>query len=131
MSKNIIIVEDDPFSQNFYEYVFRKAGFACIVIEDGDLLIEKLKTTEASLIIMDINLQNTYLNGEKADGIMISRFLKQNDSFSKIPIILVSAYPVSQNGKNYFEESLADDYITKPITDFNFLIGKVNKLIAE
>jgi CheY-like chemotaxis protein len=131
MSKNIIIVEDDPFSQNFYEYVFRKAGFTSTIIEDGDLLIEKLKTIEASLIIMDINLQNTYLNGEKADGIMISRYLKQSENFSKIPIILVSAYPVSQNGKNYFEESLADDYITKPITDFNFLIGKVNKLIAE
>jgi len=131
MSKNIIIVEDDPFSQNFYEYVFRKAGFTSIIIEDGDLLMEKLKTMEASLIIMDINLQNTYLNGEKADGIMISRYLKQNETYSKIPIILVSAYPVSQNGKNYFEESLADDYITKPITDFNFLIGKVNKLIAE
>jgi CheY-like chemotaxis protein len=129
--KNLLIVEDDPFTVDFYLFIFKKAGFNPIVIEDGDRVIESLGTSEISLIIMDINLKNTYLKGEKIDGIKLSNFIKTNTGYSKIPIMLVTAYSPSIKGENFYKESLAEDYITKPIVDFNLLINKVNKLIAN
>ncbi len=131
MDKKIIIVEDDPFSQDFYKFVFSKAGFEPAIMEDGDVILETLKQGGISLVIMDINLKNTYLKGEKTDGMKLSKVIKQDKDISRVPILLVTAYTANNIGKNFFEESLAEDYITKPILDFNLLINKVNKLIAE
>lgn len=131
MKKNILIVEDDPFSQDFYKFIFVKAGFNPIILEDGDLVVQTLADESISLIIMDINLRNTYLKGERMDGMKLSRFIKTNDSFPQIPILLVTAYTLNSSTSNFFEESLAEDYITKPIMDFNLLLNKVNKLIEN
>jgi len=130
MSRKIIIVEDDPFSQDFYKFIFSKAGFETLITEDGEKLLDYLRQGDISLVIMDINLKNTYLNGEKTDGMKLSRVIKQEKLISKVPILLITAYTASNIGKNFFEESLAEDYITKPILDFNLLINKVNKLIT-
>ncbi len=129
MSKKIIIVEDDPFSQDFYKFIFTKAGYEPVIIEEGDRLLEMLKNEDIKLVIMDINLKNTYLKGEKTDGMKLSRVIKQDKQIAKIPILLITAYTASNIGKNFFEESLAEDFITKPILDFNLLINKVTKLI--
>ncbi|MGE5432454.1 MAG: response regulator [Syntrophomonadaceae bacterium] len=131
MEKNIIIVEDDPFTQEFYKYLFSKTKYKTTTIEDGDLLMEKVKEDNVSLVIMDINLKNTYMNGEKVDGVILSRFIKQNEQLSGIPILLVTAYQKNVGPNNYFEESLADDYIVKPIIDYNDLLNKVNKMIVN
>lgn len=129
MGKKIVIVEDDPFSQDFYKFIFTKAGYEPSIIEDGDLLLENLYNGDINLVIMDINLKNTYLKGEKSDGMKLSRIIKQDKKISKVPILLITAYTASNIGKNFFEESLAEDFVTKPILDFNLLIDKVNKLI--
>ena len=129
MKKKIIIVEDDPFTKQFYDYLFNKTDYTVIQSEDGDEIIKQLSCNEVVLIILDINLKNTFLNGEKIDGISISRFLKQSAQFSNIPILLATAYQKKMGNRNYFEESLADDYIVKPITDFNSLLNKVDQLV--
>ena len=127
--KNILIVEDDLFTIDFYKYIFKKAKHNIIVLEDGDEIIETLQTKKIHLIIMDINLKNTYLNGVKIDGIKLSKFIKENINFAHIPILLVTAYSMDMKDDVLFKNSLAEDYITKPIVDFNFLIDKVNTLM--
>ena len=93
--------------------------------------MEILREKNISLIIMDINLKNTYLNGEKINGIKLSGSIKRDDRFAKIPILLVTAYSPSVKGENFYQDSLAEDYITKPIIDFNLLINKVNRLVLN
>ncbi len=129
--KNILIIEDDPFTIDFYLFIFKKAGFNAIVMEDGDKVIEFLTSNKINLIIMDINLKNTYLNGAKIDGIKLSNYIKSSNGISNIPIMLVTAYSPSIKGENFYKESLAEDFITKPIVDFNLLIRKVNNLIKD
>jgi len=131
MEKSVIIVEDDPFSQDFYKFIFRKAGISHQIIEDGDLLISTLRTERIGLIIMDINLKNTYLNGEKTDGVRLSKLIKEDADLHTIPVILVTAYSSNSSDNKFLEESHAEDYITKPILDFNALISKVNSYIMK
>lgn len=128
MNGKIIIVEDDPFSQEFYLLLFEKRGYDCMIEEDGDKLIQDIQTDNVDLIIMDINLRNTYFEGEKIDGVQLSRMIKQNDKLKSIPILLITAYSDSIVENKYFDESMAEDYIIKPITDFNKLINKVEGL---
>lgn len=131
MSKSILIVEDDPFTQQFYTYIFTKTGYNMILTEDGNEIFEILGKEEISLIILDINLKNTYIDDEKADGIQISRKIKKELNLGSVPILLVSAYQIKTGGRNYFEESLADDYIIKPIIDFNLFLKKIDQLLEN
>ncbi len=55
-----------------------------------------------SLIIMDINLKNTYLNNEKVDGVILSRIVKENPVYSKVPVLLVTAYSLVADGPGFF-----------------------------
>ncbi len=128
MNGKIIIVEDDPFSQEFYLLLFEKKGYDCVIEEDGDKLIKDIQNEYVDLIIMDINLRNTYFEGEKIDGVKLSRIIKQNEKLKSIPILLITAYSDSIVENKYFDESMAEDYIIKPITDFNKLINKVEGL---
>ena len=131
MNRNILIVEDDPFSQDFYKFIFKKAGYNATILEDGDEILRKLESEKIDLLIMDINLKNTYLKGEKIDGMQLSRIIKQNEHTCKIPILLVTAYTKSVTQGRFIDESMAEDYITKPIVDFNMLLNKVDELIVN
>lgn len=129
MSMKIIVIEDDQFLQDFYRIFFKKHGGNIVVLEEGTAILKEILKGDVDLIVMDINLRNTYLNSEKMDGIKLSRFIKCNYAHMKIPILLITAYPISNIGNNMLEESMADDYLIKPISDFNLLVQKINKLV--
>jgi CheY-like chemotaxis protein len=131
MERKIVIVEDDGFSQKFYSYLLKREKYIPIILEDGELLLNTLENENVSLIIMDINLKNTYFKGEKVDGVFLSKLIKGNERYSKLPILLVTAYSMYADGPKFFVDSLADDYITKPILDYKDLLKKIKNLIQE
>ncbi len=131
MLKKIIIVEDDTFLQDFYRLFFKKIGANVLIIEDTDTIIKEIQTGEVDLIIMDINLRNTMLNNQRIDGAKLSRYIKLNFAQFRIPILLITAYSVSSLNESLLDESLADDYLLKPIADLNQLIEKINKLVFD
>ena len=131
MLGKVLVVEDDLFLQDFYRIFFRKIGGTIVILEDGAKIIEEIQNGKVDLIVMDINLRNTYLNSEKMDGVKLSRHIKLNYGALNIPILLITAYPVSSVADNMLAESMADDYLIKPITDFNLLVKKINKLVYE
>ncbi len=130
MEKHILIMEDDPFLKELYKFIFRKASIKATILEDGDEFIRVLKEEEVHLVIMDINLKNTYVEGKKIDGIFLSRYIKQDDKLSSVPIIVVTAYTMNGSNRKLFEESLADDYVTKPIEDVNKFLNKIQNIMA-
>ncbi|MBA4407008.1 hypothetical protein C0389_07020 [bacterium] len=130
IEKKILIIEDDIFLQDLYRIFFKKIGAEIILTEDSDEILRSISEEEVELIIMDVNLRNTSLNSKRIDGIKFSRYIKEHFSSLNIPIILVTAYPISSFGNNLLEDSLADDYLIKPITDYNQLIEKINNLIG-
>lgn len=131
MNAKIAIIEDDPFTQHLYSHLMRRAGYEAFIMEDANLLIEKLNHENIALIIMDINLRNTYLNEEKINGIQLSKYIKTHEKFSAIPVILVSAFSMAAEKGNLLEESLAHHFINKPITDFNAFIDTIKKTMLN
>ena len=57
MKKTLLIVEDDPFTRQFYSYLFPKNDYELIQTEDGNEAMEALEKRNISLIIMDISLR--------------------------------------------------------------------------
>jgi len=120
----ILIVEDDPMANKFYNLIFSKAGFDVVFSEDSEEIINLMKTSSVGLAILDINLKNTQLDNKKTDGVKLSYYLKNNIT-DKIPIIIVTAYKTGISYKDILDSSKADDLIIKPISDYNILLDKV------
>ena len=128
---NIYIVEDDPLTKQFYKLLLSKAGFNIKLFENGNKLFETIEASRPDLIILDINLKDTYLNGEKVDGLFLAERLKKSEKFSNMPILIVTALSRSQellvaSSKKYF-----DDIVVKPVVRFNDLIAKIQELIKK
>ncbi len=129
--KNILVIEDDPITITLYKYILKKAGYNLFILEDGNEILSLLNDVEIHLIIMDISLKNSYLNGQKMDGIKLSSYIKGNSKYVNIPIIIVTAYSAKIEGDEFFKKSFADDVLTKPIIDFNLFISKIDRQIKN
>ena len=127
--KKLIVVEDDRITQQFYNVFFNKNGYDTIITDDGDKVLETLINEDIGLILMDINLNNTYLNNEKIDGIKLSQAIKSDERLKKIPLVLVTASSLSSQLKYFLNESKAEDIITKPILDYNCFLNKINNYL--
>ena len=78
---------------------------------------------------MDINLPTASWEGEDIiSGADLSYLLKTQPKTAHIPIILLTAYAILQERQLLLENSKADDFFTKPISDYNELLEAIDKL---
>jgi len=129
--KKIIIVEDDKITQQFYSMFFNKYGYEFLIIDNGDKILETLLTEDVGLILMDINLSNSYLNNEKIDGIKLSQIIKSYEQLKNIPLVLVTASSLSNQLKQFLSETNAEEIVTKPILDYSRFLIKINNYLAS
>jgi len=129
--KKILIIEDDIITQQFYTMFFKKRNIDCIITDNGDKIFNALANENIGVILMDINLSNTYFNGEKIDGIKLSQLIKANSDYMNIPLVLVTASSLSSQIKKFLADTKAEDIVTKPILDYNRFINKINYYIAS
>jgi len=129
--KKILIIEDDVITQQFYTMFFKKRNIECIITDNGDKIFDALAKKDIGVILMDINLSNTFCNGEKTDGIKLSQLIKANDDYKNIPLVLVTASSLSSQIKKFLNDTKAEDIVTKPILDYNRFINKINYYIAS
>ncbi|MBK7500226.1 MAG: response regulator [Ignavibacteriales bacterium] len=129
--KKIIIVEDDKITQQFYSMFFNKYGYEFLITDNGDKILETLLTEDVGLILMDINLSNSYLNNEKIDGIRLSQIIKSYEQLKNIPLVLVTASSLSNQLKQFLSETNAEEIVTKPILDYSRFLIKINNYLAS
>jgi two-component system cell cycle response regulator DivK len=130
MKGKVLIVEDDPITKRFYDFVFKHSDMEIIQTENFEEILNILKNENIRVVVLDINLRNTSKDGKLISGITLSQMIKETPEFGNPKVILVSAYKLYP-GDGYLIESKADDYILKPITDFNLFLEKVRKLFID
>ncbi|MBS3946340.1 MAG: response regulator [Melioribacter sp.] len=127
--RKILIVEDDPMLQEFYKVLFKRLGYNCIITENGEEIINYVTSGEINLLIVDLNLKNTFLNSRAIDGVELARYIKQNFYKFRIPILVITAYSTNYFADDLLKNGFADDYMLKPIVNFDKLIEKVDNLL--
>jgi CheY-like chemotaxis protein len=65
--KQILVIEDDPISQNMLRSTLTGAGYSTIIASDGEEGLRKAKETPVDLVILDIMLPGMD-GGEVAGG---------------------------------------------------------------
>jgi CheY-like chemotaxis protein len=129
--KKLLIVEDDTLTQQLYMVYFKKSGIIPYITDNGEELFTILSKENIGLILMDINLTNTYFKGEKMDGIKLSRLIKSNSDTKNIPIIIATGFSAFNHNDSIVKQTQAEDLIVKPITNFNAFVNKVNQYLIN
>lgn len=120
--KKILVVDDEIAMTKVVEIRLRAAGYDVILAHDGQEGLEKAKSENPDLMILDLMLP-------KMDGFKVCGLLKSDARYKKIPIIIYTAR-VQDSDQQLGKEVGADAYITKPF-DPQVLLGKVKELLAE
>ena len=127
----IIIVEDDPTNARVAERVLaRMGGHAVCVCEDGDDVLARCERGEVDLIVMDISLANTRVDGGAVDGVRLTQLIREHAPGGGPPVLLLTAHAMRGDRDRLLESSGADDYIAKPVVDHRELVERVSKLLA-
>ncbi|MFN4245813.1 MAG: response regulator transcription factor [Brevinematia bacterium] len=122
MKKYILMIEDDVDIINLTKKPLEQEGFEVGVAMSIKFGIEKIKMEKPDLIILDLMLQD-------GDGAEILKWLKRNDKFSDIPVIILTAKS-SEIDKVLLLELGSDDYITKPFS-IRELIARIKSILRR
>ncbi|MBA2328622.1 MAG: response regulator [Flavisolibacter sp.] len=123
---SIAIVDDDADDREIIKDAFAASGKSaeCILLENGDALIDFLTSSPASglpsLIMLDLNMPGK-------DGREALKDIKSNNLLQTIPIIVFTTSSSSKDKQVVYELG-ANCFITKPDT-FNKLVDLTQSII--
>jgi CheY-like chemotaxis protein len=127
--KTILIVEDHPLVAKFYRIALERAGgYSCLVTEDANEILAAVASGNIALVVLDVSLRGTELDGRPVDGIELAKLLKQRAP-GRLPILLATAHAMAGDRERLLAESGADGYLQKPIYDAQQLVDTVQHLI--
>lgn len=116
---NILVCDDDREIVEAIDIYLTKEGYNVIKSYDGVEAIEKLKSEEVHLLLIDIMMP-------KLDGLRATLKIRENSS---IPIIILSAKS-EDSDKVIGLDVGADDYVTKPFNPLE-LIARVKSQLRR
>jgi PAS domain S-box-containing protein len=108
LKKKILLVEDNPISQNLEMKILKEVGYDVDAVSNGYDAIEAVKTGTFDVVLMDIEMTDM-------DGITATRKIRElNGINGKIPVIAVTAHSSMKDREKCLAAGM-DDYIAKPI----------------
>ena len=120
--KRILIADDEEDVVAALEFTLEKEGYECLTAYDGKEALDKAKSENPDLIILDIMMP-------KVNGYKVSRLLKFDVKYKDIPIIMLTAR-TQEIDKNIGKETGADEYVTKPF-EMEALVQLVAKYLNK
>ena len=122
--KIIIIVEDDVFLSDIYQTKFTEAGYECLLAQDGARCLSLLESSVSPyVILLDIVMP-------KMDGLELLTFLKSNEKYKGIPVILLSNLGQDTDIKKGMELG-ALDYMIKAHYTPSEVVKKVEDILSK
>ncbi len=122
MSKLIAVVDDEADIVELVSVNLKKAGFRVEGFYNATDLLSFIKKKTPNLIIFDLMLPD-------ADGFEVCKSLKNQDKYSGIPIIMLTAKG-EEVDKILGLEIGADDYVTKPFSTRE-LVARVKAVLRR
>jgi PAS domain S-box-containing protein len=106
--KKILLVEDNPISQNLEMKILREVGYDVDAVSNGHDAIEAIKTGLFDVVLMDVEMTDM-------DGLTATKKVRDLPGINgRIPIIAVTAHSSMKDREKCLAAGM-DDYIAKPI----------------
>ena len=120
-AKKILVVEDNELNMKLFCDLLDAFGFQTVESRDGLKAVDLARQHKPDLIIMDIQLP-------EVSGLDLTRWIKDDTSINKIPIMAVTAFAMRQD-ERLVREAGCEAYMSKPIQMMPF-IDTVRKLTS-
>ncbi len=120
MSK-ILVVEDDRNLSELIKMRLEENGFEVVTAYDGLEAISQVRKHKPDLIVLDLMLP-------RLDGYQVCTIIKNYETFSKIPIIILTARS-SIEAKEIALKTGADAFMVKPF-DGQKLVATIKNLLV-
>jgi two-component system phosphate regulon response regulator PhoB/two-component system alkaline phosphatase synthesis response regulator PhoP len=108
MSQLVTVVDDEPDIIELVSIHLKKAGYEPRGFTDAKSFLRFVKKHVPDLLLLDLMLPDM-------DGLEVCKFLKRDDRWARIPIIILTAKG-EETDKIVGLELGADDYVTKPFS---------------
>ncbi len=108
MPKKILIIDDDIDLVEAMRLTLENAGFEVIDAQDGQKGLQKAKTENPDLVILDVMM------GTQDEGFHIAYQMRQDEQLKGIPIIMLTA--VGQETGFHFDKEKDEDFL--PVEEF-------------
>lgn len=116
----ILIAEDDQSISRLIAYKFEKENYKIKVIEEGDKVLEEIKSDNYDALVLDLMLP-------VLDGMQILKKIREEDI--KIPVLVLSAKSQEEDILQGLNAGAAD-YLTKPFRPDELLL-RLKKMLAN
>ncbi len=103
---SILVAEDNAVNQKLIARVLNKLGYACDIVENGLLVLEKIKEKSYDVILMDVQMP-------EMDGFEATSIIKSQPG-PHPTIVAMTANAMSEDRDICLQKGM-DDYIAKPM----------------
>ena len=113
MPKKVLIVEDNELNMKLFNDLLEAHGYETLQTKDGFKALELAREHTPDLILMDIQLP-------EVSGLEVTKWLKDDDDLSTIPVVAVTAFAM-KGDEERIREGGCEAYLSKPITVATFI----------
>jgi ABC-type amino acid transport substrate-binding protein/DNA-binding response OmpR family regulator/nitrogen-specific signal transduction histidine kinase/HPt (histidine-containing phosphotransfer) domain-containing protein len=118
---SILLVEDNEINQQVATEIMEGLGLRVALADNGQKAVEKVHQETFDVVLMDIQMP-------VMDGYEATQAIRQDDAYSNLPIIAMTASAMTQD-KEDAEAAGMNDHVAKPI-DVDALIKTLLKWVA-
>ena len=127
----VLAIEDDPGNKLVLANLFKLSGCIDAIFEEsGDAILEIVAGGGIDLVLMDITLANSTLQGHPIDGLELTRRIKKLQGTTP-PVVLLTAHCMTGDADRFLNASEADAYIAKPLQDIGGFIVWLSLTVEE
>ncbi|MDQ2921493.1 MAG: response regulator [Acidobacteriota bacterium] len=116
----VLLAEDDRALRRFLEVVLERAGYKVIPAADGLEAMKLALSTQIDIVVTDAMMPN--LSGHE-----FCRFLRNSQTLSHLPVILLSALERKEPNQNVEQ---VDAFLSKPVSAES-LVECIEELLAR
>jgi two-component system cell cycle response regulator DivK len=113
MPKTVLIVEDNELNKKLFNDLLEAHGYRTLETGNGLEALELARQHMPDLILMDIQLP-------EVSGLEVTKWLKEDETLSHIPVVAVTAFAMKGDEKR-IREGGCEAYISKPISVAGFM----------
>lgn len=123
-NKKILVVEDVELNQHLARHIMESWGCVVEIAENGSLAVEKVKTNEYDLVLMDIQMP-------VMDGMEATRLIRgmNDEQKAAVPIVALTANAMKSECETYLKLGM-NDCMAKPFEE-PMLFKTVSKNIKK
>jgi two-component system, cell cycle response regulator DivK len=120
-NRTIMVVEDYDDTRMLLKQALEMLGYSVLEASNGQEAVDIADRERPDLILMDLDLPIL-------DGIAATQRIRQQEHMETVPIVAVTAYPLSYSRVKAFAKG-CNEYMPKPI-DLSELARVVNRYLS-